>query len=223
MTTIVFDTEWNRKENPEIIEAAWATVDSINNVFGLSDLNVRRFAPADPIEPGAMAVHHILDEDLVGLPPSSSFKFPAGVEYMIGHNVDADWKAAGMPEVKRICTLALARALWPAIDTHNQSAVLYYLSDDRANTRLRLKDAHAAAADVENCVYILHHIVTALNVASWEDLWCESEKARVPVNMPFGKHKGEPIAKIPTSYKLWLLNQPDVDSYLVKALKGEAA
>jgi len=36
--------------------------------------------------------------------------------------------------------------------------------------------------------------------------------------MPFGKHKGTPMADVPRDYKAWLLNQPDVDPYLRKAL-----
>jgi exodeoxyribonuclease X len=41
--------------------------------------------------------------------------------------------------------------------------------------------------------------------------------------MSFGKHKGMAIADIPPDYKQRLLKQPDVDPYLVKALRGEAA
>jgi exodeoxyribonuclease X len=38
--------------------------------------------------------------------------------------------------------------------------------------------------------------------------------------MPFGKHRGELIANIPLDYKQWLLKQPDMDEYLVMAIKS---
>ncbi|MFG8677603.1 putative quorum-sensing-regulated virulence factor [Pseudomonas aeruginosa] len=37
--------------------------------------------------------------------------------------------------------------------------------------------------------------------------------------MPYGKHKGTPINQVPNDYKAWLLRQPDVDPYLVQALR----
>jgi exodeoxyribonuclease X len=59
--------------------------------------------------------------------------------------------------------------------------------------------------------------------ATWEDVWKVSEIARIPAVMSFGKHKGTPIKDIPADYKEWLLKQTDIDPYLFKALKGDAA
>lgn len=222
MKTLVFDTESTGKNEPVIIEAAWAEITSIDNVFALESSFHQRYNPGKPIEVGAIAVHHILDDELENCPASSTFMLPADTAYLIGHNIDYDWTLAGKPDVKRICTLALCRALWPLTDNHTQGAMLYYLSADRVETRRRLKDAHSAVADVENCLEILHHIIAALNVFSWDDLWVESEKARIPKLMSFGKHKGEAIKDIPESYKTWLLGQPDVDPYLAQALGANA-
>jgi exodeoxyribonuclease X len=38
--------------------------------------------------------------------------------------------------------------------------------------------------------------------------------------MPFGKHKGMPIAEVPKDYVRWLLNQPDIDPFLRRALQA---
>ena len=40
--------------------------------------------------------------------------------------------------------------------------------------------------------------------------------------MTFGKHKGVPIKDVPADYKRWLPGQPDIDPYLIKALRGGA-
>jgi len=67
---------------------------------------------------------------------------------------------------------------------------------------------------------ILDHICQQLGVKTTEDLYCESEKARIPTTMPFGKHKGMSLTDIPNDYKQWLLGQGDIDSYLRKALEA---
>lgn len=218
---IVFDTETTGIVDPEIIEAAWVEPLFVDYLSPdkIADSFCGRFKPSKPISLSAMSVHHITDEDLKDCPPSNTFGLPDDVDYLIGHNVDFDWSAAGKPVVNRICTLALSRYLWPELDSHNQSAMLYYLERDRARDLLRGK-AHSAADDVCNCVIILGHIVRKLgDVDSWGALWQRSEIARIPTKMPFGKHKGVPVKEIPQDYKRWLLNQPDIDQYLRKALK----
>jgi len=214
---IIFDTETTGKNNPILIEAAWLQLESLNPFLTSTPFN-QRYKPNKRIELGALATHHILDEELTDCPPSTSFKLPENTEYLIGQNIDYDWNVIGQPNIKRICTLALARMVWPELDAHNQSALLYFV--DRHNARDKLKNAHSALADVENCAFILEKLITKLNVSSVEDLWKISEKARIPSHMTFGKHKGVAIADIPSDYKTWLLNQDNIDAYLKKALES---
>ena len=213
--TIIFDTEATGIKEPVLIEAAWVELESIEP-FTVTNPFVQRYNPDKPITLGALATHHIMDEELVDCPPAVSFTLPGHVDYIIGHNVDFDWEVIGKPEVKRICTLALARKLWPDLDSHNQSALLYYL--ERASARELLKNAHSAGADVMICSLILGHICRQLGVGTVEDLWKESELARIPKVMPFGKHKGQLLTDVPSDYRDWLLNQADIDPYLRKAL-----
>jgi len=214
---IIFDTETTGKNEAVLIEAAWIRLDSVNP-FSLSDKFNQRYNPLKPIELGALATHHILDEELQGCPDYTEFTLPANTEYIIGHNIDYDWNIIGNPDIKRICSLALARRVWPELDSHNQSALLYFV--DRHNAREKLKNAHSALADVENCAFILEKIIAKLGVTTIEELWKISEQARVPTHMPFGKHKGVAIADIPRDYKTWLLNQDNVDPFVRKALES---
>src|SRR5574340_1199149 len=216
MTALIFDTETTGLVEPQVIEAAWL---KINNPVDLKvvDSFRQRYTPTKKIELGALSTHHIMDEDLADCPMHFDFALSTDVLYLIGHNIDYDWKVVGEPNVKRICTLALSRSLWPELDAHRQSAMLYHL--ERASARDRLKGAHSASCDVENCLVILRHIVVKLGVETWEQLWVASEKARVPVTMPFGKWKGTPIADVPKDYVRWLLGTPDVDPYLRKAFE----
>lgn len=224
MTVIIFDTETTGINEPAVVEAAWI---QIHDPYSLAVMEsfAQRYNPGKPIELGALATHHILDEEVADCPPASEFSLPAGTKYLIGHNVDYDWKVIGEPDVKRICTLALCRHLFPEADSHTQSAMIYLFERDSA--RQRLRNAHSAMDDVMNCRVVLDYALNKLggvtNETTWEEIWQASEKARIPTVMNFGKHKGMAIKDVPSDYKAWLLRQPDVDPYLVKAIKGGAA
>ncbi|WP_114689542.1 3'-5' exonuclease [Polynucleobacter necessarius] len=215
---IIFDVEATDKNDAVIIEAASLDVTSLNP-FEVGNPWVQRYNPGKPISLGALATHHIMDEELVNCPASSSFRLPAGTKYLIGHNIDFDWVAIGKPEVKRICTLALARSFWPDLDSHTQSALLYFFERDTAREQLR--SAHSALADVWICSKIVKQIIDRLHPVSLDALWEMSEKVRIPKIMPYGKHKGEFISQVPTDYKQWLLRQDNVSEYLRKALEAK--
>ncbi|ORJ61337.1 putative quorum-sensing-regulated virulence factor [Geothermobacter hydrogeniphilus] len=221
MGTFIFDTETTNTTNPEVIEAAWVEILDLK-ALPVGRKFCERYRPEGRISLGAMATHHIMDEDLVYCEPSSTFKLPAEVNYLIGHNIDFDWKVAGCPNVKRICTLALARDLYPEADSHTLSAMLYLL--DRPNARDKLRSAHSALTDVLVCRDVLAAMLKTrlAHISTFEELWQASEAAKIPKVMPFGKHKGKRIADVPADYRQWLLRQPEVDPYLVKALRGGA-
>lgn len=214
---IIFDTETTCLDDPEIIEAAYVPVFDVKSLT-MGDEFLQRYRPQGTISLGAMATHHILPGDLTDCQPSREFHFPTGVRYLIGHNVDFDWRAAGSPEgIKRICTLALCRSLYPEADSHSLGAMMYLLFGEKA--RVYVKGAHSAMADVLMCRMILEHILDKrLNCSSFEELWEASEGARIPKVMSFGKHKGSPIGEIPADYRRWLMGQPDLDPYLRTAL-----
>ncbi len=211
---IIFDTETTGLNAPEVIEAAWLELLSLSPLkFG--DSFEQRYKPNKPISLAALATHHILDEELVDSPPSDSFKLPKDTQYLIGHNVDYDWEVIGSPDIKRICTLSLSRSVWPELESHSQGAILYFL--DRKNAKDRLRNAHSASADIRICATILEHICKEREIDSLEALWQKSEDARTPTHMPFGKHKGIPIAEVPRDYARWLLDQPNVDPFVRRA------
>lgn len=225
MTAYLFDTETTGAKRPEIIEAAWIKLRSPDDLLVEGESVTQRFKPSKPIELGALAIHHILDEELEGCSPSSSFALPNDIVYMIGHNVDYDWEVSGQPDVKRICTLALSRRYVKTIDSHSQSALMYYFYRNQAKDRL--KNAHSALADVENCLLILTRLIAIINenvphapIQSWEQLWEVSEAARIPTTISFGKHKGRLISSLPNDYKIWLLKQDGIDPYLKQAVNA---
>lgn len=218
---ILLDTETNDKDNPVPLQIAYFR---LRDDFVIESKFYENFNPEAPISYGAMATHHILPEDVKDCPPYSSFVFPEDVEYMIGHNCDFDWKALGQPKVKRIDTLAICRHLYPEVDSHTQSAMLYFFYGK--TIRDNLKNAHDALCDIENCYHLLNKLLTEIGKRlgvtqiSIEELYNFSEMARIPTVIPFGKHKGMKIKDLPRDYVQWLLRQPELDPYLEKALRG---
>lgn len=217
MKTLIIDTETtNADDTAEIIEAAYIDLDGGEYC--------ERFKPLGAIGFGAMAVHHIMPDDLIGCRESAEFTLP-DTDYVIGHNVDFDWRVMGSPNVKRICTLALSRHLWPDLDSHKQGAMMYFLFG--AAARDQVKDAHNALCDAKMCEQILWSCVGELAqrdicCETMEDIWKVSEIARVPTVMTFGKHKGAAIKDVPADYVRWYLKQAETDPYLVKAFTAAA-
>lgn len=211
------DTETTTKEKGEVIELACL---ELINQTDTGNFFCQRYLPQGEIQWGAMAVHHIVMEDLYGMPPAIQAKtdLPA-MQYMVGHNIDFDWKQLGEPNVKRICTLALSRYVWPKLDAHNLSALVYAHSSDKREARDRLRNAHSAEADVRNNHWLLTLLMQELDIDSWDALWHASEEARIPTIMPFGKHRGQPIAAVPRDYVAWYLKQPEKDEYIVQAFR----
>lgn len=220
MSALLIDTETTGLVDPQPVEVGIARLALKQAIPVLDEIAVSRFKPSKKISLGALATHHILDEELDGCPPSTSFLLPPDVGYLIGYNVDFDWNVIGRPDVKRIDVCAMCRNLWPEADSHSQGAMLYLLEPPAA-AREMLRNAHSAAGDIVVCATILEHVLAKAGpFPTLETLWEFSERARVPKVMTFGKHKGTPIADVPTDYKRWLLKQPDVDPYLAQALRA---
>ncbi len=193
---------------------------SIRNVDSLAEAKTTWYRPTKPIECGAMATHKIIFEDLTEYEPFSCFALPDDCEFLIGHNVDFDWKLIGAPHVKRICTFALARSIWPDADSHSLAALQFLLRSSHGAARAAIADAHSAICDIYNSAYVLSRCRDVLGVDDWHALWLASERARIPTVMPFGKHKGTRINDMPRDYVRWLLAQEIDDPYLRKALEA---
>jgi exodeoxyribonuclease X len=219
----VVDTETTSVEKPEVIELAWL---QIGFPITVSSSYEQRFRPKGAISYGAMAVHHILPQELENKPAAETASLPPDTTYIIGHNVDFDYNAIPLkpPGIKRICTLAIARALFPTLDTHMLGALTYFFATgNREAARESLQKAHNALADVGLCLGILGRLLNSVDEDSRpqtiEALWEFSEDCRIPRVMAFGKYKGQKIKDIPRDYMSWAARQADFDPYVLKAFQ----
>lgn len=226
MRAYIVDTETTGEEPvAECIELAIAGLEDGPewHQFIYNPVFIGRFKPQGRITFRAMAVHHILPEELVEAEPSVLAKayLPSDMEYMIGHKVDYDWEVLGRPACKRICTLAISQEIWPGNDGHSLGALTYSLTmpEKYSEARELLKGAHGAGVDVELGFALLASIfqqpqlhTTALGrIDSWEKLWLFSEEARIPKIWTFGKHKGKSIPEADRGYLLWCIRQDFIE------------
>lgn len=236
MKPYIFDTETTGTdhENDQIIEAAWLELPDAPHIFtNAAPLSLpsycERFRPSITISLGAQATHHIIAADLKGCRFSEEFTLPADVDILIGHNIDFDAKFADAMHLRRICTLAISRFLFPDKDSHTQSAMIYLIGRRRsqeARARELLKNAHAALDDVRNCATLLSFLLEeAMDQGhacdTWEEVHELSELARIPTIMGFGKHKGTAIerGKLDPGYVRWYRGQAETDPFYLEAFK----
>ncbi len=226
MQAIILDTETHTL-NGLPIEIAYAPIEIEAGKLSLdrSKMFDQLYSIGDEkISYAAMAVHHILEADIVDQPNFGTFTLPTETVYIIGHNIDYDIRAiqtcgVDTQHIKAICTLALARLVWPDAEAHNISALIYMISKGSEKAREMLKGAHRADADIILTANILMHIVHKLNIQTIEALFEASEDARIPRSINFGKHRGTAIIDLPSDYVQWLMRQEDLDPYLRKALE----
>ena len=226
MQAIILDTETHTL-NGLPIEIAYAPIEIEAGKLSLdrSKMFDQLYSIGDEkISFAAMAVHHILEADIVDQPNFGTFTLPNETVYIIGHNIDYDIRAiqtcgVDTQHIKAICTLALARLVWPDAEAHNISALIYMISKGSEKAREMLKGAHRADADIILTANILMHIVHKLNIQTIEALFEASEDARIPRSINFGKHRGTAIVDLPSDYVQWLMRQEDLDPYLRKALE----
>lgn len=195
-------------------------------VIPLSQAFSVRCKPDRPITYGSMAVTGICPEDVEN---EDSHRLvvprfmPVGEAYVIGHNVDYDIQVAknagvDVSDYKSICTLAIARHLYPEAE-HKLTALLYMLDYEYA--RACAQHAHSAAHDVRFCVRILRIFCKQVGITDMQSLYELSEIARTPIVMPMGKHKGENIEQLAStkqgrSYLFWVIGNIDDNPYLTK-------
>jgi exodeoxyribonuclease X len=229
MVAIVLDTE-THKLGGNACELAYISVELFEGAGVVSNIGLSMcgyFNPLEMMHLGAMAVHGITADRVLRAPPHTEIPhyMPKGLEYIIGHQVDYDCdvlERAGvdLSGVRRICTLALARRHIDC-DSHTLGALFLYVAGVTPDNIETVRNSHGAFTDVQMTVAVLDYLVGRLGVLSFDALYDLSEDARIPIVMPFGKHKGDKISDLPAQYVGWLLKQPDLDPYLRHALTPE--
>jgi len=224
MTFMVVDTETTGFDPKveRVVEIAWILC-CPKQVFSRAHTRVN---PGIPIPAVASAVHHIIDEDVVGCPAlheiAPTIELLAENGCMVAHNAafDRGFLASLRLPTKWLCTMRLARHLWPEAPSHSNQALRYCLKLPVP----RDLPAHSALADAEVTAALFQRemaeYVSRFPDSNLDQLLAYIETPCLVRTMTFGKHAGKPVADLPLDYVDWALrNVTDMDSDLRYTLK----
>lgn len=186
---IVIDTETTGFKANEVIEVAFIALENLDSYPGnsliLQSKNhhkfEQRYKPKTVIEYGAQRLHGISMSDVAHCPSFSAkeLPIPTSAKFIIGHNISYDLRAlngkfsdfdfAEHFQLLPICTLKLARKLWPDLKSKKLVDIVNTNYPDVAQALI--KDAHAAMRDSLLTLLILHDIVEQYECKSWKDVY----------------------------------------------------
>lgn len=165
--------------------------------------------PGLPIEAKAREVHGITDEMVAGcLPSSLAFKVVMqGADVFCAHNCDFERKFFTGGDRPWICTYKVALARFPGLESYkngNLPRLLgIYLDPDRC------APLHRAGPDTYVTARILEHfLASGISIA---EMVAITARPKTVLVMPFGKHRGVPIADLPESYMRWAVDNLDAE------------
>lgn len=228
MIPLILDTETANLDAPPkggVCEIAWMILDDDGEI---KEQDRSLIDPQVPINHAATAIHGIFDKDVTEAPTLEEYfaivqdeKFSsigsAKPYLFIAHNEKFDWRyvAPYIFSNRRLCTLRLARKLYPDAENHQLQTLRVAL-----DLPFVLGDAHSALGDVEVVRQFLlkvnrdfgHTLDEMIELSKPEPLTASSK-------VTFGKHKGVKWLDVPSSYVKWLLKQDGTDDELVKLLR----
>ncbi len=184
-----------------------ASVDLLNGqiVNPMSDL----VCPDRPISHQAMAIHRITPQMVAGKPPLEQV-IPRyqGSEYYVAHNASFDRRV--LPEMggQWLCTMKMARRLWPGRKYGNQ-ALRHSLNLDVSPPA----DLHAHRA-LYDCYVTAALLLRIMDESGWDptQMLALSQPAAPSTDdnvFPFGKYRGQPVAVVARKdpgYLRWMLD-----------------
>lgn len=216
---IFYDTETTGlyAEKDRIVEIA--AYDPFNDKTFVQLINPQISIPAE-----ATAIHRITDEMVAEAPAfaaiASQFQDFCGEDaFLIAHNNDAfdihflraEYKRSNMalPSWKFIDSLKWARRYRRDLPRHT-------LQFMREMFGIAANNAHRALDDV----IVLYQVFTQLiDDLSIEQVYNLMNQERAMTHMPFGKHQGTPLNKLPGDYVAWLKKSGALDKNENSSLK----
>lgn len=190
--------------------------------------------PLRPIPPQASAIHHIVDGDVVGAPGRDLAleqleRFVPADGVVVAHHAAFDRRmlAPALADRPWCCTMRLARHLLPDAPAYGNAALWYYLGGHKITDVL-----HGATTDLVVTRFVFEQLLRRYREFAREraagdaERIAKSEQVETLVafadrpytmrTMPFGKHRGVPMDRVPQSYFRWALDggMPDLDDDL---------
>jgi len=187
-------------------------VDGVGTVGMPSSMFVN---PGRPIPAEARAIHHIRDKDVAGAPsPEVGLaQLMAGPpDAFCAHNNQFDRMFFAGGDRPWICSLKVARRVWPDAPRHGNQVLRYHLGiDDREGFEAwHSLPAHRAGPDAYITAWL---ICEALKCATVDQMieW-SSQPSLLPGKIGFGKHRGALWQELPPDYLAWIADKSELDA-----------
>lgn len=214
MRYVVMDTETTGMEDTDSLVEIAAVWD--DGTWGHSLVR-----PNCPISFGAMSTHHITERMVEDAPGVHEALGECGfvVEdeadtVLVFHNAGFDRKFLPPPlqELRYVCTWRCALHLLPNAESHRNGALWYELGLSHPMPMEAGRMPHRALFDALMTADIMRHMLGMVRDQSIAEdplvhlVWL-SQQPVLLTKFSFGKHSGEPIPDIPTSYLHWITGQ----------------
>ena len=195
------------KADDSVCEIAWCEISESMEVThqGYSLIN-----PGKPIHYAASAINGITDEMVTSSPTLEEYmdaeNYPLHGDdvVLIAHSASFDHrflKGYMSESAKVLCTLKLARRLYPDAENHKQATLAAMLG-----VKVSREKAHSADGDLLVLLQILKRMCLDSECSLTELLHIQAIPRKI-VTMPFGKHKGQKLSSLPASYVKWVLSE----------------
>lgn len=190
-----------------VVEVGWTDLAIEGDEILVREVNSTFCNPLRPIDPEAMAVHHITNADVDDYdPPTAALArlMQGPPDLFVAHNADFERHFFGGGEVRWICTYKVALRLWPDAPSHSMQALRYFLNLDL--DRFLASPAHRAGPDSYVNAVLFAEILKRADV-DVETMVRWSSGPALLSRIRFGKHKGARWADLPTDYLRWMVEK----------------
>lgn len=214
----VFDVETTgMPPDARLCEVGWCDLigEVVDPTSGLTQWDVgypigKLLNPGIPMPPEARAIHHIGDLELVDAPSPDVGLLALGKgdpDIFVAHNAAFEQNFYTGGEKPWICTLKIARRLWPECPSHTNQCLRYWLGIE-LDYALAMPP-HRAAPDA----YVTAHILQrALDEASIDQMIAWTSEPSLLPRVTFGKYRNKSWSDLPLDYLSWIVNKSDMDA-----------
>jgi DNA polymerase III epsilon subunit-like protein len=228
VTFVVADTETtDAGDQRRACEIGWVRIDEDFNILEQVEAVVD---PEVMISPSASGVHGLTNLMCEGAPTIEeyfSMDHPAcrgrpieGPAVLIGHKISFDrpllepFITGGVAQ--ELCTLRWAKRLYPYMDDHKLTTLLYALNlrtpegPLAMEARARYDGGHRVLGDILVALELARHICERTGLGL-RQLAIESAQPFFIDIMPMGKHRGAEMVDVDKGYLRWMLGNMDLD------------
>ncbi len=167
--------------------------------------------PGIPIPPEASEVHHLTDEDVADAPSIDAAMMPFfedDFDFVVAHNAAFDKRFMDFGEAPWMCSLKLARAVYPEAPSHRNQFLRYWIKLPKlVHSYNAQAAAHRALYDAEVTSYLFQHLLSkATSDDPIQKMLHVSNNPQLLKTCRLKKYEGKPWSEVPRDYLNWILN-----------------